>query len=174
MARLDAHRRPVLTGVVIGVLIGCSGFLALSASSPTRVEPAVVTGNGISDPPGRPARSFVTGSTESGRSFRLTGRALYEYVESADGVIADGVIVGEAEVSRWTGRVDFVRAAGLSTSQERSWRGWWMAVGFAPVAAGAVRTLVGVRDRGIALRIAISSVVGAAFAAVVVRWFSVR
>jgi hypothetical protein len=156
LAKLDARRHPVLTGVVMGLMLGAFGGFAVSALSPTRIESAVVTGNGISDPPGRPARYYVTGSTESGSSFRLNGRALYELMERSEGDVP-----ADVEVARWTGRVEIVRAAGLSSEDDRSWRGWWMAIAALLIAIAMARTVVRVGDRGSAFRIGIAGVVAA-------------
>ncbi len=159
----------MLTGIVLGVLLGAFGGFAVSSLSPTRTEPAVITGGGISDPAGRAPRYFVMGSTESGRSFRLNGRALYEFVEPADGDVP-----AEAEVARWTGRVEVVRAAGLSTSDERPWRGWVMAVGALLIAIGGARTIARVGDRAVALRMVIACAGAAAAALVLVPVLYVR
>lgn len=167
--RLDARRQPVLTGIVLGVLLGAFGGFAVSSLSPTRTEPAVVTGAGISDPAGRSPRYFVTGSTESGRSFRLNGRVLYEIVDRAAGDVP-----AEAEVARWTGRVEVVRARGVSTSDERAWRGWVMAVGALLIAFGGARTIMRVGDRATALRMVVAGVGAAAAALVLVPVLYVR
>ena len=150
---------------MLGVLLGAFGGFAVSSLSPTRSEPAVITGGGVSDPAGRAPRYFVMGATESGRSFR----ALYEFVE-----LADGDVPAEAEVARWTGRVEIVRAAGLSTRDERPWRGWVMAVGALLIAIGGARTIARVGDRAVAMRMVVACAGAAAAALVLVPVLYVR